>query len=290
MSMPDDEAITAALLAEPELAELMGAADVYAVGPRARGRAWATGAWDLLVLLGEDHDLPEKLTMPYAGDTAAALPARAESLDELVGRRRGDGGLAGVELELCGPTARAHREARDLAVWQFELSHARPLYAGWGGGDTYRGGVAARFTAGRVMLAHREYVQFRVSRNAAAGALGDGDLLAAALTSALAVRAALRSWLLWVGRPYPSDRWLRSVFAEDPRGDDVLASARLVVRDELAPADRFAALQRLWWLLDRHARGHGAPEELLTAWWTFPDLLEPPRQAGNRQAFGAVRS
>lgn len=277
----DDEAITAALLAEPELAELLAAGDVYLVGSRAHGRAAAAGEWDLLVLLADDREIPEKLTTPLAGDTAASAPDLRAAEER---RQRLAGGLSGVAVEFCGPTARRRREARDLPMWQFELAESRLLYAGWGGGDAYRQQIAERFRAACELLARRAYVRFRADRGDAAGALLHGDQLAVTITTSLAARAALRCWLLWQGRPYPSDPWLPSFFAEDPRGDDLLAAARTAVRDQASGEDRYAALQRLWWLLDRHVRAHGAEVELLAAWWTFHELLGPfvPEQPAGR--------
>lgn len=276
----DDEAITAALLGEPELAELLASGDVYLLGAQLHRRAGPVGEWDLLVLLPEDRPLPERLATPFGEDSARlAGPPNGSPVDE-----PGNAGLGGVAVELCGPESRRRREARNLAIWHFELAHAHPLHPGWGGGDTYRAQVAAAFVARREQFACREYVHFRMHRKDAAAAVRNGDALAATLTGALAVRSALRCWLLWAGRPYPNDAWLRAYFAEDPRGDDVLAAARRVLHDQATTADRAAALHQLRWLLDRQARAAGAPDELLAAWWAFPELMEPA--LGGREVVG----
>ncbi|MFL6138420.1 MAG: hypothetical protein ACJ74O_11535 [Frankiaceae bacterium] len=266
----DDEAITAALLGEPELADLLAAGDVYLLRAQAHRRAGPPGEWDILVLLADDRDVPEMLTTPLGEDTVGALAVRA-------GRSPpGDGGgLGTLSVDLCGPAARRDREARDLSIWRFQLAGAQPLHAGWGGGEGYRAGVAARFAALRSDFARHEYVQFRAHRHEAAGALRHGDPMSVLLTGALAVRAAMRAWLLWAGRPYPDDSSLRAQLAEDPRGDDLLAAGRRVLHDQASPAERFDALQQMWWLLDRHARAHGAEAHLLAAWWALPELQLP---------------
>ena len=273
----DDEAITAALLGEPELAELLAAGDVYLLAARAHRRAGPPGDWDLLVLLPDDREVPEKLTTPFGEDTAGMLVAGAERVPPAEG-----GALGSLAVDFCGPADRRHREARELPIWQFELVSARPLHAGWGGGEAYRRRVAVRFAETCGQLARRQYVQFRTHRHDAAVAMRHGEPMSAMLTGALAVRAAMRSWLLWAGRPYPAEPWLRACFAEDPRGDDLLAAARRVLHDQASATERFAALQQMWWLIDRHARAHGAEPDLLAAWWAFPELMEPlvPDQRG----------
>lgn len=213
--------------------------------------------WDTVVLSPEnvDHDVPDEVL-----DEAFSVtrPQLTPSLELHVRRRRAQA----IELRVLGPSARAVRE-RDLAEWAFEMRHAVPLRLTAEVGERYRAQVEAWFDRDRPGLARRVYADFRTSRNQAVATLPRSNQAAQALNAALCVRHAARFWLLAVGEPHPSDKWLLHTLERRSGTEEVLAAMHTIVDLRHDPAQRFDALWTLWRLVDHHADAHDIDEVLL---------------------------
>jgi hypothetical protein len=160
--------------------------DLYLVGSRADGRAGDTGDWDFVALTPDDANTNLSLY---------PLGRAADRSDQ-------------VDLDVLGPALRMRRETRDLPIWTWQLSRARLVHTGWGGGEGYRADLADRFARSASTLAIDCWARFRLHRNSALSTLAKGEPLAIALCLPLFAHAAIRAVLLWEGRPYPPDKWL----------------------------------------------------------------------------------
>jgi hypothetical protein len=254
-------ALTETLILEGLLREHPGLATaaVVLVGSRAHGHADRSSDWDLVALVGDDRE-DETIelfppTEPLAGPTLAAVT-----------RWRASRRFGGVEVEVLGARGRRRRESIDIAVWAFELSHAKLLQDGWTEYRRYAASVADRFAEARPKVAVSEWAHFRLARNETLSAIAHGDAHAATLASARAVQAAARAFLLWAGLPYPSDKWLLTVVRERGGGD--LASAAERVLDGSGDAEeRFAAVHELARALEAQMSESGADWDELGDWW-----------------------
>jgi hypothetical protein len=246
---------------DPRL-EAVAAADCYLVGSYADGRAGPGSDLDVLAFTGEESGI-EGVIAPLAQGRRPGPGESLPTLAEVMSWRATDA-LRNMEIELVGPRGRASRET-DLSFWAFQMEPARLLHAGWGGGEAYRAEIAERFEAVRPGMASSSLVEFQHRRNQAQTALLHGQPLAIMLTSALAVRAAMRSWLLWAGRPLPSDKWLPSVTAARADSAPLMALVESLLDPDHPAERRFQDLRTLRQLLDEHVRGAGGDPGAL---WT----------------------
>jgi len=240
---------------DPRLRTVVAVSDCYLVGSHVHGRAGPGSDLDVLAFPGRAAQV-EAVIAPF--DTDGRRPGPGESLEtfsDVLGWRAA-AELGNLEIEVLDPRARAEREA-DLANWAFVLESARLVHAGWGGGEGYRTAVAERFAAERPTLAARSLVEFQRYRNQAQTTLFHGQALAIAMTSALAVRAAMRAWLLWAARPLPTDKWLPAVVAAEAGSAPLITIAGQLL-DPSRPAERrFQDLRTLRQLLDEQVRSAG---------------------------------
>jgi hypothetical protein len=130
-------------------------------------------------------------------------------------------------------------------------------------GAPYIAHVAARFAARAPALAETAYERFRRTRNEAVSALPRGDQLAQSLTAAACVAHAARFWLLAVGEPHPTEKWLVRALQDMPGTSALLAAMESAADLRRGPAERFDDLLELWRLVDAHARTVGVSSRLL---------------------------
>jgi hypothetical protein len=249
-------------LADPRMAALFARADWYLIGSRTTGHADDLSDWDTVVFCDQDE-------VSGTGDPSAYA-------DALFGVERprltGTLNLAfhiesrlvtAVDIELMGPSTRRRRERETLAEWAYQLQHAVALCGEAGIGASYIAHVAASFAARAPVLAETAYAHFRRTRNEAVSALPRGDQLAQSLAAAACVANAARFWLLAVGEPHPTEKWLVRALQDMPGTSALLAAMKLAIDPSRGPAERFDAALELWRLVDAHARSAGVSPGLL---------------------------
>lgn len=248
--------------ADPRMAALLAKADWYLVGSRATGYADDLSDWDTVVFCDQDQ-------MSGTGDPSEYADALFEverprltgkvNLAFHVASRR----VAAVDVEMMEPSARQRREQETLAEWAYHLHRAIALSGTAGIGAPYITHVAASFAVRAPALAETAYERFRRSRNEAVSALPRSDQLAQSLTTAACIAHAARFWLLAVGEPHPTEKWLVRALQDMPATGTLLAAMESAADLRHAPAERFDDLLELWCLVDAHARTVGIRPRLL---------------------------
>jgi hypothetical protein len=160
---------------------------------------------------------------------------------------------AGVDIEVIDAETRALRECDGLAEWTHELRHASPLRSPFGLAERYRQQIERRFVAARPELTRRAYRRFRRARNQAAASLARPDIAAQTVTIADCVTSAARFWLLALGEPYPSDKWLLLAVEREGGGTELVEAMRVATDGRNDDSTRYAALWELWRMVDERA-------------------------------------
>lgn len=236
--------------ADPVVAGVLASGDWYLIGSHTFGAGDELSDWDTVLLTADDDvgGLPDDVVDAAFGVVRPEPAGGVPDLDLHVRFR----GARMVDIEVLGPSARAERESSGLAEWAFQLGHAVPLGSAGSAGERYRREVLARFEVACAGLAAEEYARFRRGRNAAVATLPRNDPAAQALTAGVCVGQAARFWLLALGLPYPSDKWLLHELARVPGAEPVLAALRACLDQRKSAASRFDAFWTLWRLVDDH--------------------------------------